>query len=231
MPMSGTKPAPSSVMIAIPHCVVIGALVCAIGCKNRVSEKAPPARGAQSSSDPVAPPASSPVPASPASGLSDPQIVAMLVAANNIDIDASKQALRKAKHADVIKYAQLMLQDHTAANKAMTETLAKLTIAPEATDASKSLTSHGADTLAHLALLDGSAFDKAYIDNEVVLHNEVLKIANNELIPSATKQEIKNALSTTKPLLETHLAHAQRIQGILNGNGGSSAEQSMRSTD
>lgn len=210
-------------------CVVT--LLISLGCKNRISEEAPPARGAQSTSDPAAPPTTNPVPAPPVSGLTDPQIAAIVVAANRIDIDASKQALRKAKHEEVIKYAQLMLDDHTASNKAMIETLAKLTIAPETTEASKSLTSRGSDTLAQLALLDGAAFDTAYIDNEVAFHSDVLKVANNELIPSATKQEIKNALGTVKPLLEAHLEHAQKVQRVLNRTSGAAAEQSMNYID
>jgi putative membrane protein len=48
---------------------------------------------------------------------SDPQIAGIVVAANQIDIDAGKFAKSRSKNGEVTKFAQQMITDHTAVNK------------------------------------------------------------------------------------------------------------------
>jgi putative membrane protein len=72
---------------------------------------------------------------------SDPQIAGIVVAANNIDIDYGKLALKKSKNKDVKAFAQQMVTDHTALQKAVSDLAAKLNVTPEDSDTSKSLKS------------------------------------------------------------------------------------------
>ena len=48
-----------------------------------------------------------------ASGPTDPQIAGIVVAANQIDIDAGKLALKKTKNSEVRQLAQQMVDDHS----------------------------------------------------------------------------------------------------------------------
>ena len=162
--------------------------------------------------------ATTPPPA--AGGLTDPQIAAIVVAANQVDVDAGNLAVKKTKNADVKKFAEQMVTDHTAVNKAAGDLVAKLKVTPEETDASKGLVSGGADNLAKLEKLDGAAFDKAYVDNEVAYHKAVIDVLDTKLIPSASNAELKSTLVSVKPTFDEHLKHAEMLQSQLEGGSG-----------
>lgn len=168
-------------------------------------------------------PAPLPAPAAPppagAPALTDPQIAAIVVAANQVDIDAGNLAVKKTKNADVKKFAELMITDHTAVNKGAVELVTKLKVTPEETDASRGLVSGGSDSRAKLEKLDGAEFDKAYVDNEVAYHKAVINVLQTALIPSATNAELKSTLVGVKPAFDAHLEHAESLQATLNGTG------------
>jgi predicted outer membrane protein len=63
-----------------------------------------------------------------------------------------------------------------------------------------------------LKKLNGSAFDKAYVDAEVAYHNAVIDAINKVLIPQVKNAEVKQALENTIPTLQGHLVHAQQVQ-------------------
>ena len=98
--------------------------------------------------------------------VNDAQIASIVVTANQVDIDAGKLA-RTSANADVKKFAQLMIDDHTGVNKSATELVTRLKVTPEDNPTSQSLKSEGDENIAHLKTLKGAAFDKAYIDHEV----------------------------------------------------------------
>jgi putative membrane protein len=148
----------------------------------------------------------------------DPQIAGIVVAANNIDIDYAKLALKKSKNKDVKAFAQQMETDHSALQKAVSDLAAKLNVTPEESDTSKSLKSQSDEELAKLKKLKGKAFDKAYIDNEVAYHKVVINANDNVLIPNAQNADLKSALEGAKPLFQGHLEHAEKVQSELEGN-------------
>lgn len=159
--------------------------------------------------------------AAPAAGaLTDPQIAAIVVAANQVDIDAGNLALKKTKNEEVKKFAQQMVTDHTAVNKAAVDLVTKLKVTPEETDASKGLVAGGADNRAKLEKLDGAEFDKAYVDNEVAYHKAVIDVLDQKLIPSASNADLKSTLVGVKPAFDEHLKHAEMLQSQLNGGSG-----------
>ncbi len=188
-------------------------------CKKKSSEPPPataPAGSALTGSANTEPGSA----AAPAAGaLTDPQIAAIVVAANQVDIDAGNLALKKSKNEEVKKFAQQMVTDHTAVNKAAVDLVTKLNVTPEESDASKGLTSGGAETRAKLEQLDGDAFDRAYVDNEVAYHKAVIAVLDSQLIPSASNAELKSTLVGVKPAFDAHLQHAEQIQATLAGTG------------
>jgi putative membrane protein len=150
-----------------------------------------------------------------AAGPTDPQIAAIVVTANQVDIDAGKLALSKAKSADVKTFAQLMITDHSGVNKSATELVQKLHVTPETNPTSQSLQKGGDDNLAALKKLSGSAFDRAYVDHEVVYHQAVLDAVDSTLIPSAQNAELKALLVKVRPAFVAHLEHAKHLQSEL----------------
>ena len=150
-----------------------------------------------------------------AQGVNDAQIASIVVTANQVDIDAGKLAASHAAAADVKAFGQQMVTDHTGVNKSATDLAAKLKVTPEDNATSKSLKSGGEKNLAHLKDLKGAAFDKAYIDNEVAYHQQVLDAMDKTLIPGAQNAELKALLVKVRPAFVAHLEHAKKVQSSL----------------
>jgi putative membrane protein len=148
-------------------------------------------------------------------GPTDPQIAAIVVTANQVDIDAGKLAKSTSKNADVTAFAQQMISDHTGVNKSAKDLVTKLKVTPQENDTSKSLKKGGDDNLKNLKTLKGAAFDRAYIDHEVAYHQDVINALDQTLIPSAKNQELKDLLVSVRPAFEAHLAHAKEVQAKL----------------
>jgi putative membrane protein len=204
---------------------LLGAGLLTAGCKKKEAPSAtPPAPSASTtapgSAAPAPEPTPPPAPAAPA--LSDAQIAAIVVAANQVDIDAGQLAIKKAKSPEVKKFAERMVTDHSAVNKSAVDLVTKLKVTPEESDASKGLTSGGVDARGKLDKLEGDAFDRAYVDNEVAYHEAVIGVLKSQLIPAASNAELKSALVGAQPAFEAHLEHAKKIQQAL-ASGGSAA--------
>jgi putative membrane protein len=147
--------------------------------------------------------------------VTDAQIASIVVTANQVDIDAGKLAESKASHADVKKFAQQMVTDHSGVNKQATELVTKLKVTPQDNPTSQSLKTGGEKNIAHLKTLSGTAFDKAYIDQEVTYHEAVLNAVDKTLIPSAQNAELKALLVKVRPAFVAHLEHAKQVQATL----------------
>ena len=152
-----------------------------------------------------------------AQGPTDPQIAAIVVAANQVDIDAGRLAPTRAANGDVKAFAKQMITDHSAVNAAAVKLVSKLHVVPEPNATSKELMDGGAANRKTLAPLHGAAFDKAYIDHEVAYHQAVLDAIDKTLIPNAKNAELKALLEQTRPAIAAHLEHAKQIQASLKG--------------
>ena len=146
---------------------------------------------------------------------SDPQIAHIVVTANQIDIDAGKLAKSKSKNKEVQEFAQRMITDHTAVNKQASALVKKLKVKPEESDTSRSLKSAAKQTAGKMKGLKGAAFDKAYADNEVAYHQQVLDAIDKVLIPSAQNAELKGLLEKVRPAIAAHLDHAKMMASSL----------------
>lgn len=147
----------------------------------------------------------------------DPQIAAIVVAANQVDIDAGKLAQRKAHAGEVKAFAKRMVTDHTGVNQAAVDLAHKLHLTPQSNPTSESLKQGGEQNLARLRRLRGKAFDKAYIDHEVAYHQSVLDAMDKVLIPNAQNPQLKALLVKVRPAFVDHLEHAKEIQRSLGG--------------
>lgn len=150
----------------------------------------------------------------------DPQIAAIVVTANQVDIDAGKLALQKSSNKDVKGFAQTMVRDHTGVNQAATDLVHKLNVTPEANSTSESLKQGGDENLAKLKGLSGKAFDRAYVAHEVAYHQAVLDAMDKTLIPDAKNAQLKALLVKVRPAFVTHLDHAKHLEAKLDAGAG-----------
>jgi putative membrane protein len=155
-----------------------------------------------------------------AAGPNDAQIAAIVVTANQVDIDAGKLAAARAAASEVKDFAQLMVNDHSGVNKSATELVGKLKVKPEDNPTSRSLQQGGDANIANLKKLQGAAFDRAYVDQEVAYHQAVLDAMDKSLIPSASNAELKALLVKVRPAFVAHLEHAKQLQATLAKRGG-----------
>ena len=108
-----------------------------------------------------------------------------------------------------------MVTDHTGVNKAATDLVTKLKVKPEDNPTAQSLKKGGQENVANLKTLKGAAFDKAYIDHEVVYHQQVIDAIDKTLIPSAQNAELKALLVKVRPAFIAHLDHAKHLQASM----------------
>ena len=147
--------------------------------------------------------------------VTDAQIAAIVVAANTVDIKTGELAQSKTKNPKVKEFADTMVRDHTAVNKAAVDLVTKLGVTAEENDTSRSLTSSGDQTREQLRGLSGKEFDTAYIDNEVTYHELVIKAIDDTLIPNAQNAELKALLIKVRPSFVTHLQHAEQLKASM----------------
>lgn len=148
--------------------------------------------------------------------LNDAEIAHVVVTANQIDVDYGKIALEKTKDAEAKKFAETMIRDHEGIIKQAGELVQKLGVNPEDNAVSQSLLDQQKQTIDKLNNLEGEAFAKAYIDNEVAYHDAVIQAVKGLLIPQAKNEELKQTMIKVSPLLEHHLQMAIDAQKTLN---------------
>ena len=120
----------------------------------------------------------------------------------------------KGSNADVKKFGQRMVDDHTKANDEL-KTLAgnKNITLPAATDAK-----HKA-LIEKLSKLSGDAFDRAYAQDMVKGHQEAVTAFRTES-RSGKDADVKAWASKTLPTLEEHLKMAQDLnRGVVGTSG------------
>lgn len=188
------------------------------------TEPAPATAEATPPTDAIPPPegsATEPTPAvSPTPQLNDAQIAAFLGAANKAEIDSS-QLVKKSKNADVKKLAAEMIKDHTAADKKGKALMAKASIQPDASaEDVKTLESKAQAAIDQLKGLKGAELDKAYVDAQVTMHQEVIDAVDQRLLPAAQNADLKAFMSEIRPKLQAHLDHAKALQTKLSPAGG-----------
>jgi putative membrane protein len=149
-------------------------------------------------------------------GVTDAEIAAIVVTANQVDIDAGKLAVERSSTDAIKKFAQLMVDDHSGVNKAAVDLITKLKVTPQDNATSQSLKAGGDNNIARLKTLSGTAFDQAYIAHEAAYHQQVLDALDKTLIPSANNAELKALLIKVRPAFVAHLEHAKRLQKPTN---------------
>lgn len=147
----------------------------------------------------------------PVPGLTDANIAAIVVAANNADISYAEQALAKTQDADVRSFATMVRSDHQSVNRAAVALVTRLKVTPVDNQLSFDLRDDAETKRLRMRDLEGFAFDSAYAANEVSYHVTLLGAIDSALIPSARNSELKALLVEVRPAVEAHLGHAKQL--------------------
>jgi putative membrane protein len=141
----------------------------------------------------------------------DAQIAHSANTAGNIDVAAGTQALEKSKNKAVREFASEMVRDHTAVNDKALALVKKLGVTPQDNPTSQALNKDASAKLKSYATLNGAAFDKAYLLNEIAYHKTVNGALSETLIPNAQNLELKSLLQTGLKLFTDHQMHAEHL--------------------
>lgn len=152
--------------------------------------------------------------ATPASSqpMTDAQIMAMTAAANEGEIAAGKMAETKATNPAVKAFARAMVTDHSMMLTKGQALAKKLNITPSAAAADSMSKSNQAMANTLTNTPKGMAFDSAYVNAQVMGHQQVL-----DMVKSAEGQaqnpQVKAMLSSAQPAVQRHLDRIKDIQG------------------
>lgn len=141
----------------------------------------------------------------------DAEVVSVMRTANTAEIMTSQTAVQRASSSAVREFAQRMITDHTALN----EQLSRLAIPPGPSTVATQLESNARQTVDVLQQLEGAAFDVAYMDNQIDLHEYTLSALDDYLIPSATDGALRAELQRARDIVASHLTQARQIRQSL----------------
>jgi putative membrane protein len=125
------------------------------------------------------------------------------------EVELSRVA-QKSENADVKRFAERLIEDHTRANEQLTSIAAGLGV-----EMPKTLDSEHERMRAKLQALHGKAFDDQYMHDMVEDHNKALKLFQQEE-RSGHNTELKQFAQKTLPTLEEHQKMAVELSRKLS---------------
>ena len=126
---------------------------------------------------------------------------------NRAEIDLGNLALQKATDSTVKMFAQMMVDDHTTAQNDLQTVVGNLNTTANLND------SLSADQVAmHTMLqgLSGTAFDSAYIQGQLLGHQQTLNDFDTEL-NGGQNARVKTYAATYRPKIQSHYTLADSI--------------------
>lgn len=146
---------------------------------------------------------------------SDAEIAKVLLTVNDGEIDAAKIELDKGKNKEAKDFAKTMVNAHKENMKETKALAKKLGLDPKDSPLSKSLKEQAKTANKDLKKADRAAFDKAYVVQQIDMHEKALSLLSDTLIPKADNADLKAHLQKTREAVMAHLEHAKTLQSQL----------------
>jgi putative membrane protein len=144
--------------------------------------------------------------------LDDPTIVAIFDLANTWDVETASLGAKKGTTKEVRDLAKMFVHDHETVRQQGRDLAKKLHVTPTPPKDFALAKSH-AEAMAKLEKLNGKAFDKAFLENEVAFHKAVIDAVNTTLLPALQNAEVKALVVKVAPAFK---AHEDAAQNLLN---------------
>ena len=142
----------------------------------------------------------------------DPEIAAIVVTANQIDIDAGKLAQSKSTNAQVKELGRLMVTDHRAMNEQVHQAAQQANVVSRAGDEAEDIGDDGREMMEELRGKRGAEFDREYMDEMVDSHEEALEMLDRAARDTARAAPIREAVTQSRQKVQQHLDQARRLQ-------------------
>lgn len=143
--------------------------------------------------------------------LTDDQILHVTRTANMGEVEQGEIALERAEAQQVIDFAQMMVDQHTAALEEAQTLAEEESLTPAANAVSALLEQQSSALVVQLEEVEDEEFDLLYMNAQVNLHEQVLQMLDDELIPQAENTVLESYLMTLRADVADHLETAQSI--------------------
>lgn len=156
---------------------------------------------------------------------SDGQVIAILHAVNNGEVQEAQAVRSRLTDANVRAYADRMITDHSQLDSALTSLAQAQGISVEENDISKQLTEDARMAIQSLSSMTGSELDSAYVTHAVIDHLKVLGHVDHLLAPSIQNAALASAAMTARAGVAEHARLATVLQtNIAGACGGGQAD-------
>jgi putative membrane protein len=163
--------------------------------------------------------------------LSDAQIMGVLHVANQGEVEAAILAEMRAVNAAVRAFAMEMNRDHSAADRDLLNVGADAGLAPADSPISLTLTATAMQKVQALQSLQGIAFDRAYMTDQVEMHSQVLTLITDVLLPSAMNAVLRMQVTMAREAVTMHLANARQLLQAISADGGDAGDGPADASD
>jgi putative membrane protein len=144
----------------------------------------------------------------------DSKFMMQAASSDMMEIATSNMALQKSQNADVRRFAQMMIDDHTKTSEQLKSIAATKNVTLPAEMDSKHRAM--ADKLAGVS---ADRFDMEYMKMQVKAHEAAVKLFQTES-NKGTDADVKGFAAANLPALQTHLTMARTMSdGMKNGGG------------
>lgn len=148
--------------------------------------------------------------------LNDGQIVAILELANQSEIAQAKLAKKVASDKSVKNFAGMMSDDHAKVLKDVKAVAKKIKVNAAESEAKSGMVLAHDQSMTRLQALKGLEFDKAYMTDQVAMHQELLEMIDSTLLVAVSNPQLKLLIQKIRPSIESHFDKAQAIQNALS---------------
>lgn len=123
------------------------------------------------------------------------------------DASAADTAMSKSTNSSVRAFAEQIKRDYSAEKEHSNQ----LGLNPENNELSQSLTDVGSERSKELSGLSGSAFDKAYLQNEVAYNVFAIGVFEVTMLPSIKNTRLKRLIESRLALMKSHKKDAETL--------------------
>jgi putative membrane protein len=135
----------------------------------------------------------------------------LLTTINRGEIEIANLARSRAMRPDVRELAQQMVTQHTEAQTSLDRWASSASVTPRPNEASATVQSDAQAVRTRLEGLPAADFDAAYVESQVTMHREALRLIDERVVPGATDPAYRALLTDIRTHVAQHLSHAQSL--------------------
>ncbi len=148
----------------------------------------------------------------------DSEVAMVMRVANLGEVREGEVAREKAADASVREFATMMVTEHSAANSKAESELSKAEIVSADSTLSRQLDAESGTATENLRTLTGRNFDRAYMQRQIQVHQNVLNLIDSKLLPVVRKKIVKEQLNAMRTAVQQHLTRAQQTAAAIPAN-------------